>query len=43
MSTGTTETAAERVPRSAWALLFFLTALNILNFVDRMIIASVRP
>ena len=43
MSTGTTETAAERVPRSAWALLFFLTALNILNFVDRMIIASVAP
>ena len=35
--------AAERVSRSAWALLFFLTALNILNFVDRMIIASVAP
>ncbi len=46
MSTPMTNTAAvvdERVPRSAWALLFFLTALNILNFVDRMIIASVAP
>jgi MFS transporter, Spinster family, sphingosine-1-phosphate transporter len=35
--------AEERVSRSAWGLLFFLTALNILNFVDRMIIASVAP
>jgi predicted MFS family arabinose efflux permease len=38
-----TNTAEERVSRSAWGLLFFLTALNILNFVDRMIIASVAP
>ena len=29
--------------RSAWGLLFFLTALNILNFVDRMLIASLAP
>ncbi|MFL6246036.1 MAG: MFS transporter [Thermoanaerobaculia bacterium] len=35
--------AEERVSRSSWGLLFFLTALNILNFVDRMIIASVAP
>ena len=39
----TTDVAEERVSRSAWGLLFFLTALNILNFVDRMIIASVAP
>lgn len=38
-----TDMAQERVSRSAWGLLFFLTALNILNFVDRMIIASVAP
>jgi predicted MFS family arabinose efflux permease len=38
-----TNVAEERVSRSAWGLLFFLTALNILNFVDRMIIASVAP
>lgn len=38
-----TDMAEERVSRSAWGLLFFLTALNILNFVDRMIIASVAP
>ena len=34
---------SERVPRAAWILLFFLTALNILNFVDRMLIASLAP
>jgi MFS family permease len=43
MSTPMPELADERVPRAAWALLFYLTALNILNFVDRMIIASVAP
>jgi predicted MFS family arabinose efflux permease len=43
MSTATKDMAEERVSRSAWGLLFFLTALNILNFVDRMIIASVAP
>src|SRR5215210_4493903 len=36
----TMSTAAERVPASSWGLLLFLTALNILNFVDRMLIAS---
>jgi MFS family permease len=41
MSTPTTD--SERVPRAAWILLFFLTALNILNFVDRMLIASLAP
>ena len=34
---------SEAVSRSAWGLLFFLTALNILNFVDRMLIASLAP
>jgi predicted MFS family arabinose efflux permease len=43
ISTATKEIAEERVSRAAWALLFYLTALNILNFVDRMIIASVAP
>ncbi len=33
----------EPVSRSAWGLLFFLTALNVLNFVDRMLIASLAP
>ena len=33
----------EPVSRSAWGLLLFLTALNILNFVDRMLIASLAP
>ncbi|HEY5609926.1 MAG TPA: MFS transporter, partial [Thermoanaerobaculia bacterium] len=31
------------VSRAAWTLLLFLTALNILNFVDRMLIASLAP
>lgn len=35
--------AEEPVSRSAWGLLLFLTALNILNFVDRMLIASLAP
>lgn len=43
MPTPTTDVPEDKVSRSAWALLFFLTALNILNFVDRMIIASVAP
>ena len=33
----------DKVSRAAWALLLFLTALNILNFVDRMLIASLAP
>jgi MFS family permease len=33
----------DKVSRAAWGLLFFLTALNILNFVDRMLIASLAP
>jgi MFS transporter, Spinster family, sphingosine-1-phosphate transporter len=43
MSTSTTDVAGDTIPRSAWVLLFFLTALNILNFVDRMLIASLAP
>lgn len=35
--------ATDTVSRSAWGLLLFLTALNILNFVDRMLIASLAP
>lgn len=30
-------------PRPAWALLAFLTVLNVLNFVDRTLIASLAP
>lgn len=43
MSTSTNDVAGDAIPRSAWVLLFFLTALNILNFVDRMLIASLAP
>ncbi len=35
--------ANEPVSRAAWGLLLFLTALNVLNFVDRMLIASLAP
>ena len=42
-TTMSSDVAEERVPRSAWLLLFFLTALNVLNFVDRMLIASLAP
>jgi len=31
------------VPRAAWGLLAFLTALNVLNFVDRVLITSLAP
>ena len=31
------------VSRAAWGLLLFLTSLNVLNFVDRMLIASLAP
>ncbi len=43
MSTPTTNASDEPVTRAAWGLLIFLTALNILNFVDRMLIASLAP
>ncbi|HEX6084622.1 MAG TPA: MFS transporter [Thermoanaerobaculia bacterium] len=39
----TIEAAEQPVSRSAWGLLLFLTTLNILNFVDRMLIASLAP
>jgi len=32
-----------RVSPQAWRLLLFLTALNVLNFVDRMLIAALGP
>ena len=35
--------APERVSRAAWKLLAFLTALNVLNFVDRWLIAGLAP
>lgn len=37
------EAPSAPISSSAWVLLFFLTALNILNFVDRMLIASLAP
>jgi predicted MFS family arabinose efflux permease len=43
MTTISSDADPERVPRSSWGLLAFLTALNILNFVDRMLIASMAP
>jgi predicted MFS family arabinose efflux permease len=33
----------ESVPRAAWGLLAFLVALNVLNFVDRVLITSLAP
>ena len=43
MSTTTTAVADDAVSRSGWGLLLFLTGLNVLNFVDRMLIASLAP
>lgn len=37
------DVASERVSGTAWRLLAFLTTLNVLNFVDRMLIASLAP
>lgn len=34
---------ADRVSSTAWSLLAFLTLLNVLNFVDRQLIASLAP
>ena len=33
----------DRVSSAAWSLLLFLTLLNVLNFVDRQLIASLAP
>jgi MFS family permease len=35
--------STDRVSPSGWALLVFLTALNVLNFVDRQLISSLAP
>jgi predicted MFS family arabinose efflux permease len=43
LSTLSTDDIDAPVSRPAWKLLSFLTALNILNFVDRMLIASLAP
>ena len=34
---------SDAVPRSAWVLLGMMTALNVLNFVDRQLISSLAP
>ncbi len=36
-------TPSQAAPRPAWGLLAFLTGLNVLNFVDRTLIASLAP
>lgn len=38
-----TPAASDRVSPSGWALLVFLTLLNVLNFVDRQLISSLAP
>lgn len=37
------EESVGEVPREAWTLLALLTALNVLNFVDRQLISSLAP
>src|SRR5438067_8332927 len=37
------DAAGQTISRSAWGLLVFLTTLNILNFVDRRLVASLAP
>ena len=39
----TTSPPADAVSRSAWVLLGVMTGLNVLNFVDRQLIASLAP
>jgi MFS family permease len=43
MSDRTLVPPPDRPPPRAWALLVFLTLLNVLNFVDRQLIASLAP
>ncbi len=43
MKSHTREDGADVVSRSAWKLLGWLTALNVLNFVDRQLISSLAP
>jgi MFS family permease len=43
MSTLAIDAVEQPASRAAWRLLAFLTSLNILNFVDRMLIASLAP
>jgi MFS transporter, Spinster family, sphingosine-1-phosphate transporter len=43
MSTPNDAFSTAPVSRAAWGLLAFLTLLNILNFVDRLLIASLAP
>lgn len=37
------ESGSAPVPRAAWLLLLYLTTLNVLNFVDRVLITSLAP
>lgn len=37
------DSADAPVPRAAWLLLLYLTSLNVLNFVDRVLITSLAP
>jgi len=43
LSTPTTPPIEPKTQRAAWGLLAFLTLLNVLNFVDRSLIASLGP
>lgn len=43
MATNAAPAPPTAVPNSSWKLLAFLTVLNVLNFVDRMLIASLAP
>lgn len=43
MSTPSPAAPPQPVSRAAWGLLVFLTLLNVLNFVDRMLIAALAP
>lgn len=43
MATIAADATPTAVPSSSWKLLAFLTFLNVLNFVDRMLIASLAP
>ena len=43
MPTPSPAAAPKPVSHHAWELLVFLTLLNVLNFVDRMLIAALAP
>jgi MFS family permease len=43
MSSGSEGPASDRTATRGWTLLALLTALNVLNFIDRQLIASLAP